>query len=162
MGLTCFVWEYPQVHFGVWPSLPLKERLYDQNIKYWSHYRLQLSSETFFDFFTKTKVPFLRHQPSVRSEMKPLTLYRGYDYVLLGQGYRTPRGVVIDEYGAMVEWWLAGETPAAVPLSRPWITLEVTRVWTRASMIRSQRLAARARTLFIAVTDKTWCFTFQT
>jgi hypothetical protein len=41
--------------------------------------------------------------------MKPLTLDRGYDNVLLGQGYRTPRGAVIDEYGAMVESWLAGE-----------------------------------------------------
>jgi hypothetical protein len=27
----------------------------------------------------------------------------GCDNVLRGQGYRTPRGVVIDEYGAMVE-----------------------------------------------------------
>jgi hypothetical protein len=41
--------------------------------------------------------------------MKPLTLYRGYDNVLLGQGCRTPRGAVIDEYGAVVKWWLAGE-----------------------------------------------------
>jgi hypothetical protein len=44
-----------------------------------------------------------------RSEMKYLTSYRGYDDVLLGQGYRTPRGAVIDEYGAMVGWWSAGE-----------------------------------------------------
>jgi hypothetical protein len=28
---------------------------------------------------------------------------RGYDNVLLGQGYRTPRGAVIDDYGAMKE-----------------------------------------------------------
>jgi hypothetical protein len=27
----------------------------------------------------------------------------GYDNVLLGQGYRTPRGALIDEYGAVVE-----------------------------------------------------------
>jgi hypothetical protein len=26
--------------------------------------------------------------------------------MLLGQGYRTPRGVVIDEYGAVMEWLL--------------------------------------------------------
>jgi hypothetical protein len=26
------------------------------------------------------------------------------------QGYRTSRGAVIDEYGAMLGWWLAGET----------------------------------------------------
>jgi hypothetical protein len=32
--------------------------------------------------------------------MKPLTYDRGYDNVLLAQGYRTPRGAVIDEYGA--------------------------------------------------------------
>jgi hypothetical protein len=33
--------------------------------------------------------------------------------VLLGQSDRTPHGAVIDEYGAMVEWWndiFAGET----------------------------------------------------
>jgi hypothetical protein len=30
--------------------------------------------------------------------------------VLLGQGYRTLRGAVIDDYGAMVEWWLTGKT----------------------------------------------------
>jgi hypothetical protein len=35
--------------------------------------------------------------------MKPLTLNQQYDNVLLGQGYRTPRGAVIDEYGEMVE-----------------------------------------------------------
>jgi hypothetical protein len=35
--------------------------------------------------------------------MKPVIWYRGYDNVLLGQGYRTPRGAVVDEYGAMVE-----------------------------------------------------------
>jgi hypothetical protein len=28
---------------------------------------------------------------------------RGYDNVLLGQGYCTPHGVVVDEYGARVE-----------------------------------------------------------
>jgi hypothetical protein len=35
--------------------------------------------------------------------MKPLTYDRGYDDVLLGQGCRTPRGVVINENGAMME-----------------------------------------------------------
>jgi hypothetical protein len=35
--------------------------------------------------------------------MKPLTEDRGYDNVLLGQGYRTPREAVIDEYGAIVK-----------------------------------------------------------
>jgi hypothetical protein len=34
--------------------------------------------------------------------MKPLPQDRGYDIVLLDQGYRTPRGAVIDEYEAMV------------------------------------------------------------
>jgi hypothetical protein len=37
------------------------------------------------------------------SEVKPLTLDRGCDSVLLGQSNRTPHGAVIDEYGAMVE-----------------------------------------------------------
>jgi hypothetical protein len=41
--------------------------------------------------------------PSARSEIKPLTYVRGYDTVLIGQGYRTPCGVVINEYRAMVE-----------------------------------------------------------
>jgi hypothetical protein len=35
--------------------------------------------------------------------MKPLTLDKGYENVLLGQGYRIPHGAVIDEYGAMME-----------------------------------------------------------
>jgi hypothetical protein len=30
--------------------------------------------------------------------------------VLLGQSNRTPHGAVIDEYGAMAEWYFAGET----------------------------------------------------
>jgi hypothetical protein len=34
-----------------------------------------------------------------RSEMKPLTCYGGCDNVLLGQGYRTPRGAVTGAYG---------------------------------------------------------------
>jgi hypothetical protein len=37
--------------------------------------------------------------------MKRLTYDRGYDNVLLGQGYRTPRGAVIDENGAVEQWW---------------------------------------------------------
>jgi hypothetical protein len=52
----------------------------------------------------QTKLPSLRDQSSAGSEMKLLTYYRGYDNVLLGQGYRTTRGAVIDEYGAMVGW----------------------------------------------------------
>jgi hypothetical protein len=51
----------------------------------------------------KTKLPLLRDRPCAGSEMKLLTSYRGYDKVPLGQGYRTPRGAVIDEYGAMME-----------------------------------------------------------
>jgi hypothetical protein len=45
--------------------------------------------------------------------MNPQTYDQGYHNVLHGQGYRTPRGAVIDEYGAMVEWWLAGENRRA-------------------------------------------------
>jgi hypothetical protein len=40
--------------------------------------------------------------------MKPQTWGPGYGNVLLGHGYRTPRGAVVDEYGAVVEWWLGG------------------------------------------------------
>jgi hypothetical protein len=55
------------------------------------------------EFKLFTKLDLLRDQPTTVSEMKPLTLDREYDNVLLGQGYRTPHGAVIDEYGAMVE-----------------------------------------------------------
>jgi hypothetical protein len=41
--------------------------------------------------------------------MRVLTEDRRYDNVLLGQSYRTPCGAVIDGYGAVMEWWLAGE-----------------------------------------------------
>jgi hypothetical protein len=51
----------------------------------------------------KNQTTLPRDQPGAGSEMKPLTYDRGYDNVLLGQGYRTPRGAVIDEYGAVVE-----------------------------------------------------------
>jgi len=30
--------------------------------------------------------------------------------MLLGQSFRTPHGAVIDEYGAMVEWYWQGKT----------------------------------------------------
>jgi hypothetical protein len=68
--------------------------------------------------------------------------------VLLGQGYRTPHGAVTDEYGAMVEWWLSGETkelgekPTPVPLHPPGISLQITWNLTRVSTVRSQHLAA--------------------
>jgi hypothetical protein len=35
--------------------------------------------------------------------MKPLTYDRGYDNVLLGQGYSMSQGAMINGYGAMVE-----------------------------------------------------------
>jgi hypothetical protein len=34
---------------------------------------------------------------------------RGYDNVLPDQSYLTPQESVIDECGAMMKWWLAGE-----------------------------------------------------
>jgi hypothetical protein len=40
--------------------------------------------------------------------MKSLTQDQGYDNVLLGLGYRTPRGAVINEYGTVEKWCLAG------------------------------------------------------
>jgi hypothetical protein len=51
---------------------------------------------------SKRELLLLRDQPSARVEMKPLTYDRGYDNVLLGQHYRTPRGAVIDECRASV------------------------------------------------------------
>jgi hypothetical protein len=60
--------------------------------------------------FYDTILNFLYSETSqVPVRNKPLTLYRAYDNVLLGQGYHIPHGAVIDEYGVMVEWWLAGE-----------------------------------------------------
>jgi hypothetical protein len=57
--------------------------------------------------------------------------------------------VVIDEYGATVEWWLAGKTEelrehASVPLFSLCISFEDIRFCTRVSAVRSQRLAAWA------------------
>jgi hypothetical protein len=46
----------------------------------------------------------LSTQPSTRSEMKPPQLKDGgCDNVLPDQAYRTPQGMVTDEYAAMVE-----------------------------------------------------------
>jgi hypothetical protein len=50
----------------------------------------------------KKKLPY-SETSQVPGQMEPLTEDQGYDNVLLGQGYRKPRGVVIDEYGATVE-----------------------------------------------------------
>jgi hypothetical protein len=49
-------------------------------------------------------------RPSAGSEMKPLTLDRTYDNVLLCQGYRTPHAAVTDGYGAMVKLCWLGKT----------------------------------------------------
>jgi hypothetical protein len=71
--------------------------------------------------------------------MKTVTEDREYDNVLLGQGYRTPDGAVVYEYGAMVDWWLAGEIKelggslAPVTLHPPRISQEVTRNEPRSS-----------------------------
>jgi hypothetical protein len=46
---------------------------------------------------------YLYFETSQGSQLKFLTYDRGYDNALLGQGYRTPRGAVIDGYGDMVE-----------------------------------------------------------
>jgi hypothetical protein len=52
------------------------------------------------------KLPLPRHQPSAGWELKPITSDRDRDKLLLGQGCRTSHGAVIDEYRAVVEWWL--------------------------------------------------------
>jgi hypothetical protein len=41
--------------------------------------------------------------------MNPQLNARGYDNVLRGQSCRTAQGAVMGRYGAMVEWWLAGD-----------------------------------------------------
>jgi hypothetical protein len=43
------------------------------------------------------------NQPSTGSEKKPKLKDRGYDNVLRDQDYHTIHGVVIDEYGEMME-----------------------------------------------------------
>jgi hypothetical protein len=64
--------------------------------------------------------------------------------------YRTPYGVVIDGYGAMVGWYWQGKTeelgekPAPVPLCPPQIPHGSTLARTRASALRGQRLTAWA------------------
>jgi hypothetical protein len=68
------------------------------------------------------------NQPSARSEMKPLTEDWGYDNVLLGQDYRIPHGMVIDEYGAMVEWWLARENQRSQRKTGSSATLSTTNI----------------------------------
>jgi hypothetical protein len=64
--------------------------------------------ETFSHILNETS--FTPRPAKCWSEMKPLTYDLGYDNVLLGQGYRILHAAVIDEYGAMVELWLTGET----------------------------------------------------
>lgn len=51
---------------------------------------------------SETKLPLLRDQPSIGTEIKLLTWDRWYNDVLLGQGYRTHRGAMVDEHGAKV------------------------------------------------------------
>lgn len=44
-----------------------------------------------------------RDQPSAKLEMKPLDVDRGYDNALFGKGCHTTNGLVIAEYGAVVD-----------------------------------------------------------
>jgi hypothetical protein len=60
--------------------------------------------------------------------------------VLLGQGYRTAHGVLIDEYGT-VGWWSAGKTRRT---GRKTVSFEVSRNWTRVFAVRGECTAARA------------------
>lgn len=55
------------------------------------------------------KLPLVQYVLSDKSEIKSLTQDWGYGNMLLCQGYDTLHGLVADEYGARVEWWLAGE-----------------------------------------------------
>jgi hypothetical protein len=49
-----------------------------------------------------TEIPYVT-EPISRPELKPQLEDRTRDNVLFDQGYGTPQGAVIDEYGAMVE-----------------------------------------------------------
>jgi hypothetical protein len=51
----------------------------------------------------KTQYFFPLFQPIAVSDMKPLPEDRRYDIVLLDQGYRTPQGAAIHQYGATVK-----------------------------------------------------------
>jgi len=44
------------------------------------------------------------------NRLSPQLKDRGRDNVLPGRGYCTPHGAVIDGSGALMKWWLAGET----------------------------------------------------
>jgi hypothetical protein len=57
------------------------------------------------------KTSLLCIKPRGGSEISPQLKAQARDNVLSGQDYRTPQGVVINEYEAMVEWLLAGENP---------------------------------------------------
>jgi hypothetical protein len=47
--------------------------------------------------------------PDQRWSAPPPPTSDGEHYGFLGQGYRTPRVMVINGYGAIVRWWLTGE-----------------------------------------------------
>jgi hypothetical protein len=59
---------------------------------------VMLLREVFFFYFL-----FLFPANVPGQKVKPLTEDRGCDSVLLGQSDRTPHGMMIDKYGAMVE-----------------------------------------------------------
>jgi hypothetical protein len=86
------------------------------------------------------KVPSLPDQTSARSEMKPLPWVAGCDNMLLGQGYRTPRGAVVGEYEQWFELRLTVENRRTISCtnltSHPGLK--------PVSAMRSQRLSALA------------------
>jgi hypothetical protein len=111
--------------------------------KCWGH-TTRFPTRSFFFFLS-----FSVSSQCAGSKVKPLTEDRGCDSVMLGQSNRTPHGAVIDEYGAMVEWYLQGkpkysEKTCPVPLCPPQTPHGLTPARTRASAVKGQRLTAWA------------------
>jgi hypothetical protein len=145
------------VSFTPWPLYPEERAPGTHWIGGWVDPRAGLDSAEKRKFLT---LPGLELRPlgrPVRSQSLYRLRYhgsllkdRGSDTVLRDQSYRTPQGAVIDGYGAMLEWLLAGERRRKLKkilLQCHFIkqnSHEVIWDWTRGVAVRNQRIAASA------------------
>jgi hypothetical protein len=72
-------------------------KIQKQNVRFYNEFLACTGS-------AEAELSLLRDKSNATSDMKPQTSDRGYDNKPLAQGYDTPRGAVIDGYGAVVEW----------------------------------------------------------
>lgn len=93
-------------------------------------------------------LPLRPDQRRTRSELELLNYDRGYDYLLLGQGFRHAQGScrwIWSNYGIILKWGEADklcETRASMPLSPLLISAELIQDWTRNYTVRCHRLAS--------------------